>query len=269
MRVSYVQRCYYQPVTEYQRQSYFEPVQKQVTSFFYEPVTTYRYTTYFDPCTGCPQRVCQPCTSYQLRSQCNSVTSYVQRCALVPVTTLRPVTVQQPVVSYYFPPACPTASNCDSCPTTQGAASAPPSVDQIRERAPSVLPPATTDSNIPPTTVPTTPNGMSLPRALPPGSNVRIRPERTTGFDGLHVVRGEIVKNDQVTPRANVKLVFVNAADLKKRQFASANTHGEFEVKLPAGEWFLYVESVDGKATFHKKITLGDRDSYTYTLVSR
>ena len=63
MRISYVQRCYYQPVTEYQRQSYYEPVKKTYTSYYYEPVTEYKYTTYYDPCTGCPQKVCTPCMS--------------------------------------------------------------------------------------------------------------------------------------------------------------------------------------------------------------
>src|SRR5262245_32682020 len=113
MRISYVQRCYYQPVTTFVRKSYFEPVTKQVTTFFYEPVTEYRYSTFFDPCTGCPQKVCTPVTSFRLRSQCNSVTSFVERCAMVPVTTLKPVTFQQPVVSFYFPPCpppCPPAS---------------------------------------------------------------------------------------------------------------------------------------------------------------
>ena len=75
-QISYVQRCYYEPVTTTR------------TSYYYEPVTSYKYTTYYDPCTGCPQKVCQPCTSYHLRSKCNSGTSYVERCAMVPVTTL-------------------------------------------------------------------------------------------------------------------------------------------------------------------------------------
>ena len=63
VRISYVQRCYYQPVTEYVRKSYYEAVTQNHTSYYYEPVTSYRYTTYYDPCTGCPQRVCTPCTS--------------------------------------------------------------------------------------------------------------------------------------------------------------------------------------------------------------
>lgn len=271
-RVSYVQRCYYQPVVEYQRQSYYEPVTQNYTSYYYEPVTTYRYTTYYDPCTGCPQRVCQPCTSYRLRAQCNSVTSYVQRCALVPVTTLKPVTVMQPVVSYYYPetscvPACPDA--CAALP------SSPPSVEQIRDKVPQVLPPSSSNSSapetIPPMDVPTRPNAYPkfLPPPATPPANVRMRPERTAGFDGLHVVRGEVLKNDQFSPRSHAKLVFVNAKDLSQREYATANAYGEFEIKLKAGEWYLYVESTEGKATYHKKLTIGDRDSYLYKLVSR
>ncbi|MBY0460472.1 MAG: hypothetical protein K2V38_24420, partial [Gemmataceae bacterium] len=110
VRISYVQRTYYQPVTEMVRKSYYEPVTKKVTSYYWEPVTEYRYSTYYDPCTGCPQRVSTPVTSYKLRSQCNSVTSYVERCAMVPVTSLRPVTYQQPVVSYYYRPT-PTGTS--------------------------------------------------------------------------------------------------------------------------------------------------------------
>src|SRR5262245_22329005 len=119
VRISYVQRCFYQPVTEMVRKSWCEPVTRNVTTYFYEPVTEYRYSTFYDPCTGCPQKVCTPCTSYRLRSQCNSVTSYVERCAMVPVTTLRQVTVQQPVVSYYFPPCpppCPPSSSSGAPP---------------------------------------------------------------------------------------------------------------------------------------------------------
>lgn len=270
MRVSYVQRCYYQPVTTYQQQSYYQPVQSTYTSYYYEPVTSYSYKTYYDPCTGCPQQVCSPCTSYRLRSQCNSVTSYVQRCALVPVTTLKPVTVQQPVVSYYYPPT----PACDSC--SASLPSNPPQVEQLRDRAPSVLPPAA-ETNIAPQNVPTAPApmtpGMSYPKTLPPAtsapSNVRMRPERTTSRGTQIAVRGEVVLNDQVTPRANAKLVFVNAEDQTQREFTTANAYGEFEVRLPAGKWYLYVGNGDGKAAYHKQVTIGDRDTYDYRLVSR
>ena len=42
MRISYVQRCYYQPVTEYVQKKYIEPVTRNVTSYYYEPVTEYK-----------------------------------------------------------------------------------------------------------------------------------------------------------------------------------------------------------------------------------
>jgi len=253
VRISYVQRCYYQPVTEYVRRTYYEPVTRQVTSYYYEPVTEYRYSTYYDPCTGCPQRVCTPYTSYRLRSQCNSVTSYVERCALVPVTTLRPVTYQQPVVSYYYPPApaCPLPSAC-----------ATPQVDELRGN-----PPATTPNRdmIPPPDVPTQP-GMSYPR---PGGNVKLRPEKTVGRSQLVTVRGEVTMPDQVTPRSQARLVFMNAENPEQKEYVTANAFGEFDVRLPAGRWYLYIGGDNGRAVFHKQLTLGERDTYDYKVVSR
>src|SRR5829696_2573749 len=109
----------------------------------------------------CPQKVCTPCTSYRLRSQCNSVTSYVERCAMVPVTTLKQVNYQQPVVSYYYPPCpppCPPAAASFYPPAPAGPFNGPsgaPSVEQIRENPPGVLPPKTgSDTMIPPPDVP-------------------------------------------------------------------------------------------------------------------
>ena len=70
MRISYVQRCYYQPVTEYVRKSYYEPVTRNGDELLLRAgLTEYKYSTYYDPCTGCPQKVCTPCTSYRLREQ--------------------------------------------------------------------------------------------------------------------------------------------------------------------------------------------------------
>jgi hypothetical protein len=266
MRISYVQRCYYQPCTEYVRKSFFEPVTKQVTTYFYEPVTEYRYTTYYDPCTGCPQKVCQPCTSYRLRSQCNSVTSYVERCAMVPVTTLKQVTFQQPVVSFYFPP-CPTGSTGSSFFPLPPSAAAPsaPSVEQIRENPPGVTPtrPGTSSDMIVPQDLPTGPN-MSNPRP-----SAKIRPEKTVSRSSVVMVRGEVVLNDQITPRAGAKLVFMNADKPEQKEYTTANAFGEFDVRLPAGTWYMYVGGDAGRATYHKKIAVGDRDTVDYKVVSR
>ena len=78
-QVSYVQRCYYQPVTSYKTETYYDPVTTYKTSYYWEPTTRMRYTSYYDPCTGCTQNVASPVTSYSLKSKCNAVQSYVQR----------------------------------------------------------------------------------------------------------------------------------------------------------------------------------------------
>jgi len=260
MRISYVQRSYYQPVTEYVRKSYYEPITKNVTSYYYEPVTEYKYSTYYDPCTGCPQRVSTPVTSYRLRSQCNSVTSYVERSSLVPVTSLRQVNYQQPVVSYYYPPQ-PTGTSFYPLPPMNAPTG--PSVNELRETVPGVMPQAgSSDSTIPPQTVPTTPN-MSNPR------NAKLRPEKTVARSSVVSVRGEVVLNDQITPRAGAKLVFLNADKPEQKEYATANAYGEFDVRLPAGKWYMYVGGEGGKATYHKQIAVGDRDTVDYKVVSR
>lgn len=256
MRISYVQRTFYQPVTEYVRKSYYEPVTKKVTSYYYEPVTEYKYTTYYDPCTGCPQRVCQPTTSYRLRSQCNSVTSYVERCAMVPVTSLKPVTYQQPVVSYYYPP---TASGSFFPPAPP--ASAGPTVEQLRDNPPSVMPGGS--DMIAPKQLPTSPE-MSRPKP-----NTALRPEKTVSRSSTVAVRGEVVTNDQITPRPGAKLVFMNADKPEQKKYATANAFGEFDLTLPAGTWLMYVGGSTGNADFHKKLALGDRDTVDYKVVSR
>lgn len=263
-RVSYVQRCYYQPVTEYVQKSYYEPVRQNVTSYYYEPVTEYRYSTYYDPCTGCPQKVCTPTTSYRLRSQCNSVTSYVQRTSIVPVTSFKPITVQQPVVTYYYPPQIVgSASSFAPLPPVTGGA---PSVEEIRSNVPSVMPPNSSD-RIPATEIPTIPpGGTSFPRPRP---NTNIRPDKTASRNSVVTFRGEVVLPDQITPRGNAKLVFMNADKPEQKEYVTANAYGEFDVRLASGNWYLYVGGENGKATYHRQVNLGDRDSYDYKVVSR
>jgi hypothetical protein len=267
MRISYVQRCYYQPVTEYVQKKYMEPVTRNVTSYYYEPVTEYKYSTYYDPCTGCPQKVCTPCTSYRLRSKCNSVTSYVERCCMVPVTTLKPVTVQQPVVTYYYPPQpapCPPGTSAFFPPAPTG----PPRIDELRTNPPSVIPgmmPPNGSDTLPPMNFPTQP-GASFSK---PNLNTKIRPDKTASRTGEVAVRGEVVQKDQLTPRGNARLVFVSADNPDRKEYVSANAFGEFDARLPAGNWYLYLGGDNGRATYHKQLTLGDRDTVDYKVVSR
>jgi hypothetical protein len=117
---SYVQRCYYQPVTTYQTRSYYEPVTTYQTSYYYEPVTSYRYSCYYDPCSCSYQQVACPTTSYRLRSQCCPVQSWVQRCCSVPVTTYQQAFYYEPVTT------CCTPSCAPPCTPTAMAAAPPP-----------------------------------------------------------------------------------------------------------------------------------------------
>ena len=256
-----MQRTYYQPTTEYVRKSYYEAVTKNVTSYYYEPVTSYKYSTYYDPCTGCPQKVCTPCTSYRLRSQCNSVTSYVERCAMVPVTTLKPITYQQPVVTYYYPPQ-PTSASFYPLPPVGGPAPGP-TISEQREGTPGATQQPGGSDNLPPMNLPTGP-GMSNPKP----SNAKLRPEKTVARSSVVSVRGEVVLNDQITPRGGAKIVFMNANKPEQKEYATANAYGEFDLRLSAGTWYMYVGE-QGQATYHKKITVGDSDAVDYKVVSR
>ena len=82
-------------------------------------------------------------------------------------------------------------------------------------------------------------------------------------------IRGEVVLNDQITPRSGAKLVFMNAEKPEQKEYATANTYGEFDLRLPAGTWYMYVGGEKGQATYHKKITVGYRDTVDYKVVSR
>jgi hypothetical protein len=274
VRVSYVQRCYYQPVTELRRETYYTPVEERVRSYYWEPVCSYRYSCYIDPCTGCPQQIATPVKSYRLREKCNTVTRWVERCRMVPVTSYRAVTTLQPVVSYYYPPqpSCPPSSGPGlpfaPADSLQPAPGGPPRVDELRQNPPTVLPDRPGDSNIPRTDFPTNPG--SYPRAMPARPN-------TGGRTGVNfasreragTLRGDVVLNDRQTPRANAKIIFVSAAKSDVRRSVVANEFGEFDTDLPAGDWYIYLGTGDGRAVYHKKVTVQEYDNPTYRVVSR
>jgi hypothetical protein len=261
--VRYEQRCYYEPVTVMRAERYTEGVPVQVKSYYWDPVTTYSRSSYYDPCTGCSQDICVPRTSYVRREQCNTVMRYVERIRMVPTQVNRKVCETRPVVTYYGP----TTKTYD-CPTCElPAAGSAPRVDEFRQNPPVVTPEG--GGTIPPQTLPTIPG--SLPRAMP-----QTRPSysgtvnaRTTSRPAAATVRGEVVLNDQVTPRAGAKLVFMNVAAQDQREFVTADQFGNFDVKLPAGEWYVYIGNGDGRANFHKKITIGEYDSREFKVVSR
>lgn len=261
-RVEYQRSYYYEPITVMKAERYTEEVPVQVRSYYYEPVTTYTRSSYYDPCTGCYQDIAVPRTSYVRKEQCSTVTRYVERMRMVPVQAQRRIEVTRPVVTYYYPEQRRYVPDCE----LSGGSAPAPTVERLPSNPPTVTPDRSGGvETIPPGNYPTAP--QSLPRSMPPGKvNARTTAARPSGPASI---RGEVVLNDQVTPRPGAKLVFVNATDLKQREYATADQFGNFDLRLPAGDWFLYVGSGDGKANFQRKITVADASARNFLVVSR
>lgn len=261
--VSYVQRSYYQPVTTYKQETYYDPVTTYRTSYYWEPVKSYRYTSYYDPCTGCSQTVATPHTSYYLRSQCNAVQSYVQRCRMVPVTEMRKSYYLEPVVTYSDPcgnpiPSAPAAGVNESAPTIP-----PARIGESTERTGAGI----NESSEPPR-IKSPGLQESAPRkTMPPTSGTPLRSDRIASRSNGGRLQGQVVRDDRITPRANATLRFVNDND--EEVVAKADPTGRFAVNLPAGEWTLYAPGTDGKATFHSTVYVKPSDDRRVTVVSR
>lgn len=239
-----------------------EPVTTYQTSHYWEPVKSYRYTSYYDPCTGCCQQVATPHTSYYLRSQCNAVQSYVQRCRMVPVTEMRKSFYLEPVVTYSNPCPPPCPSPCQNGPGA-GVEEPAPTIPRagIGEsgRSPGA---GINESSEPPRNSRT--NDMSRPKTIAPTSPIRV--DRVASRSNGRL-QGQVVRDDRITPRANATLRFVNEND--DEVIAKADKTGRFAVELPAGEWTLYAPGVDGKPEFHSTVLVKNADDRRVTVVSR
>jgi hypothetical protein len=259
--ISYVQRCYYQPVTTYKTETYYEPVTTYRTSYYWEPVTRYRYTSYYDPCTGCCQQVATPCTSYYLRSRCNACQSYVQRCRMVPCTEMRKSFYLEPVVTYSDP--C-----CNPCPNGAGVAGSVPHIQPgagIGE-SPGRGPAAGINESSEPPRIKSPGIQESNPRKTIPTKPLRADRVASRERDGGRLA-GQVVRDDRITPRANTTLKFVGDGDLEVT--AKADAAGRFVVELPPGEWTLYLPGADGNAKFHSTLVVRREDDRRVTVVSR
>ena len=238
-----------------------QPVTTYRTSYYWAPVTTYKYTSYYDPCTGCSQQVATPCTSYQLRSQCNAVQSYVQRCQMVPYTAYRQSCYMEPVVSYAAPacPTCPTGVNPGVNPGVAEPNTLPP--QGLPERKP--LPNVSEDNK----TLP--PQNLSNPRnRLSPSNDIPLRMDRI-GSNPNGRLQGTVVADDRITPKSGSRIFFASAAKKSPEFSAQADASGRFAIELPAGEWNLYMTGSDGKPVYHSQINVKYNDQRLLTVVSR
>ena len=262
--ISYVQRCYYQPVTTYKTETYYEPVTTYRTSYYWEPVTRYRYTSYYDPCTGCCQQVCIPCRSYCLRWQCNAVCNYVQRCRMVPCTEMRRSFYLEPVVTYHDPCGNPCPGN--GVADGSQAPYAPPA--GTGDSGGRVIPGAgiAESTEPPPARIPPTRIDPGSRKVTPVPTHT-FRPDRVASRTNSGRLQGQVVRGDRITPRANATLRFVGEMD--EEVTARADLTGRFEVELPPGEWTMYVPGADGKPAFHSTVLVRHSDDRRVTVVSR
>lgn len=255
-QTSWVQRSYYQPVTSFQQVTNFEPVTTMRTSFFFEPVTSYHYSSFFDPCSGCCQKVATPTTSFRLRSQCNAVTSYVARVSLRPVTTYRQSCYWEQVQL----PCSPSATVATPAPAT-----AAPPVAGVPELNPGgvveqqkVTPPPVIDEKI--TVIPPS---QPLRRSTPvPPAPVKAEHIASIGRSPS-MLTGQVVLANY-SPRSGAKVTFVSATNLSKRQPAMADDDGRFQVDLPAGEWYVYVDN-----KYHNAMNVRGNEARNVMVLSR
>lgn len=259
-RVEYRRSFYYEPVTVMKPERFTEEVPVQVKSYYWDPVTTYTRSSYYDPCSGQCQDICVPRTSYVRREQCNTVMRYVERVRMVPVQTQRKVEVTQPVVTYYYPETRRYTNDCD-LPASANS----PSVERLPSSPPSVMPDSSSPERIAPQNIPTTPNSFKRPVSPPARINAR-----TTSFKSNKAsIIGEVVLNDQQTPKPGTKLVFVNASNLNDREFVTSDSFGHFQLQLNPGDWYIYLSNGDGKAHFQRKVSVASAEKRNFLVVSR
>lgn len=290
---NYIQRSYYQPVTHMETREVKELVTTQQTSYYYAPVTTYRYSSYYDPCTCSYTQVAVPTQSYELRSKCCPVQTWVSRCVQVPVqgyqkvdywqpvTTCCQTTYGAPIVGSGPPPAAaPIASPPPMPPAGVAAPEGPPSISGSKtpgtglsnqtpmwekyypplEKAPEIKGSVTPNSWQPQLGVPVPLQNTTTPPAPPVKlDRIAVNPNSQ--------VEGQVTRSD-ASPKANAKVLFVNAAT-GMRQTTNANTAGRFQIDLSTGSWHVYLYGADDLPVYHSRIDVAGSQGRQVTLVSR
>ncbi|MFO0809116.1 MAG: hypothetical protein U0746_10865 [Gemmataceae bacterium] len=254
-QTAYVQRSYYQPVTSYEAVTNYEPVTSYRTSYYYEPVTSYYYSSYYDPCSGCCQKVATPTTSYRLRSQCNAVTNYVARISYKPVTSYRQSCYWEQVQL----PSCPTPAPVAAVPSTAAPPLVPGATNPGSETSEfKISPPAQITEEKTTIIPPSQPSRRSTP--IPPP----VKAEHVASLGApASVLTGQVVLTNY-SPRSGAKVTFVSATNLENRSPATADADGRFQVSLPAGGWYVYVDN-----KYHNQLTVRGSEARNVTVMSR
>jgi len=288
-QTNYVQRSYYQPVTEYQSQSYYEKVTSYSTSYYYEPVTSYSYSSYYDACSCSYQQVAQPTVSYSLRAQSCPVDNWVQRCQKVPVTTYKMAYYYEPVTTCSSSPVVAAPAPCSTCNNTPAAQA--PAANLTPQ--PSYYPPNDANWQKPPAGVSEstrTPGNLPYDRSYPPpgekmpnASGSSYQPNRQGNAPGQRIqtapaqspapsvhldrfvsaprnnVGGQVVLPNW-RPATATRLIFINAERQEGRKEVATDNTGRFEAQLTRGNWLVYIEDAQGKPVFSQEINVRNND---------
>ena len=252
----YERHCEYEPITVMKPEVYQQPVQVQERRSYYEPSTTYTTRSYYNPETCRTESYQEPRTCMVRKEECNTVTKYIERTRMVPVQTQRKVcyTTPKTTITQYGPPT--KSYECDNCELPQSQS--PPRVN--------VSPGAPPNPNIP-----ATPgiggDPMSQPKPMPSNQSNYRGPFTTQTVSRTAGVQGEVVTADGQTPMPNAEIVFL-ASDLKTRVVAKADAYGQFDAKVPTGDWHVYLSNGQGKADLYQtvKVTAAGKQ---FTVVSR
>lgn len=260
VRTSYIEKSYFKTVTEYRYETFKVPVEVQVRKSFYEPVTRYRTSSYYDQCSGRCEKVDIPYTAYRLRTECGTETKMVEKTKKVPVEVTREFKMVQPVVTYYYPPRPVSGSGriVDDGMIEAENAGSNPNVEIERPNSKKIENPG----------VPAVPPG-NMPNNSNRNSGNGTSRVRTASRNSNAAIRGELVEQDRITPKANSKLIFLNADDESKRIEVKTNQYGEFDTNIPAGDWYLYLGTGTGKAVYHSKLTMVEGQTRDVTVASK
>ena len=97
------------------------------------------------------------------------------------------------------------------------------------------------------------------PATPPAPSAPAVRIDRIV-LGGDASVEGQIVR-DNNTPRADVKILFVNANDSNMRETAKTNDAGRFQVTLASGGWLVHIYNADGVPVYHSRVEVSDEQN--------
>jgi hypothetical protein len=113
--------------------------------------------------------------------------------------------------------------------------------------------------------MPRAPENSSFRPTAPVAPSVRL--DRIVSANEA-TLQGQVVTTDR-SPIPNVLVLFVREDQVNRRQTATADAAGRFEVSLNTGSWLVYTQSRDGKTEFRRKIDVRADQPTEVRLVSR